>query len=1181
MVELSSSKPEFQAEAFFEPGSGVGIDDTNAIVAAIEAGSDGPKHLVTPVGGVARYPILCVLCGWSGRPTLARFCCATSAQHLFAAIDAKGRLTVKGVPWGEGVQGVDQALKLVETQEQENEGETIVKRLNTQISTHDVRWTCCAMSGGLLVAGTGGGGKTMLVVWNLKSADEACDEEIMNIQHCPSGIRCCAISVSDPPSPPPKGSESPAASSFIVAASGNGLYLCERVPKTVSAAVSGPNSEKAAKKEMWQWPLQGHNPANLLVAGRHKCHKGRHPNALVTCCAISGNLVAAGQANQLIVCDVTTRQVTHVLDHAGNVTCCAVSVSSVSDADHLVAAGDDAQELVVWDVKLKSQTIKPRQKFRHGAPLTCCAISDDPDCNQLVAGDAAGMLVVRGLRNGEVRYSFEHSVSITHCAISGISPNSNSSKKKLWTAVKSYTAGGGEFSIEVGDVLQVLSETDGWSQVVKVNTEWKKQGKVPSSCVNLSLIAATDDWGLTVRKGTMLTIKLPRLREPPRDRRCLEYPRVHEETHVVPLNAPPSTRRHSPTRRTSVPSTELFKKISETSSPDWRASSGNRFSTISLAASTSSLTAATSRYQKDVSDVQQDLITVLCEKVCDHPQLLHCRGEWFGNERQTTLLHVLANADEKFFPAASLEVVLNAVNNPGAETTGKTHHVPFVLVPCYDSSGNTPLDSALNVGNDNKAKLLATAYVESADGAAGWIGKRSLGGGNRANHISICRSTDAGRWPWPHVTIARWIARVATSNPARLTYLLDAAMRDKPSPHNFPTIARSRLPRFLPSADGEPLTCEKAKVLLAKRKEVSPIMDDTKSGQIVETEIGLLKWRLLLGDELDGTEPGWCNWKATRRNLRMWLRSTNGEILAHDVDVTEKVIGTFGLLTFGGSSLCSFDAIALSGSSEVFECDTMIWAVKFKWRTYGSFVHGLMMYVYLVGLVLFWLAQVAAIVDRFDIRVFVAGQVRPSYLPARGGAISQLADGTMVASTIPIGALLIAELLQMSLSPGSSLYRFIRDGWNLIELLTYGMMLAGARSFCTSVEREQDVTTAALCGMANVLATLNLLSFLRTGSRYGKNIRMLISIFEDIRPFLEVQLIFILGFTMAFAIMLPDQPRFQLPMALLTSYDMMLGAWDLEQFEGSHDDGDGWILTVIAVFMFVLYSLGVLVVAMK
>ena len=52
-------------------------------------------------------------------------------------------------------------------------------------------------------------------------------------------------------------------------------------------------------------------------------------------------------------------------------------------------------------------------------------------------------------------------------------------------------------------------------------------------------------------------------------------------------------------------------------------------------------------------------------------------------------------------------------------------------------------------------------------------------------------------------------------------------------------------------------------------------------------------------------------------------------------------------------------------------------------------------------------------------------------------------------------------------------------------------------------------------------------------------------------------------------------------MALLTSYDIMLGVWDVEQFESSNADRDNWILTTIALVMFVVYTIVVLVVAMK
>ena len=97
---------------------------------------------------------------------------------------------------------------------------------------------------------------------------------------------------------------------------------------------------------------------------------------------------------------------------------------------------------------------------------------------------------------------------------------------------------------------------------------------------------------------------------------------------------------------------------------------------------------------------------------------------------------------------------------------------------------------------------------------------------------------------------------------------------------------------------------------------------------------------------------------------------------------------------------------------------------------------------------------------------------------------------------------------------------------------------------------------------------------------------MVLQILQDIYAFLIVMLICLVGFTMAFVTMLPDQPRFQLPMALLSSFETMLGAWDLEQFGGCQFDGDasGWgnpALTTLSVLAFVLYAVFVLVTAMN
>ena len=57
----------------------------------------------------------------------------------------------------------------------------------------------------------------------------------------------------------------------------------------------------------------------------------------------------------------------------------------------LIAAGDEAGELAVWGLTTSRglKTDSAYHKFRHRGNVTCCAISDDPHCDQLVAGVAA------------------------------------------------------------------------------------------------------------------------------------------------------------------------------------------------------------------------------------------------------------------------------------------------------------------------------------------------------------------------------------------------------------------------------------------------------------------------------------------------------------------------------------------------------------------------------------------------------------------------------------------------------------------------------------------------------------------------------------------------------------------------------------------------------------------------
>ena len=71
-----------------------------------------------------------------------------------------------------------------------------------------------------------------------------------------------------------------------------------------------------------------------------------------------------------------------------------------------------------------------------------------------------------------------------------------------------------------------------------------------------------------------------------------------------------------------------------------------------------------------------------------------------------------------------------------------------------------------------------------------------------------------------------------------------------------------------------------------------------------------------------------------------------------------------------------------------------------------------------------------------------------------------------------------------------------------------------------------------------------------------------------------------LNVPMAFAVLLPDQPKFQMPMSLLTLFEMMLGMWDIEQFDGFREGGLDE-LSALALLVFVLYTVLAVVIAMN
>ena len=298
------------------------------------------------------------------------------------------------------------------------------------------------------------------------------------------------------------------------------------------------------------------------------------------------------------------------------------------------------------------------------------------------------------------------------------------------------------------------------------------------------------------------------------------------------------------------------------------------------------------------------------------------------------------------------------------------------------------------------------------------------------------------------------------------------------------------------------------------------------------------------------------------------------------VEVTVHVAGMCGLLALDGP----FNAITRTQNLKAFETRAMVAAVEYKWQVYGRWYHLCQLLLFLAGLVLFCGAQISIVLGEFGLRNW--GEAYPKQVHT-----GSTASGLMAAALIAITVQMADELAQMVAlvadeGLASGLLRHLSassdSSSTVLKLLCHVLMLSAAAMIVSADEGDNPlpVQVAALCGCADVAATFALLSLLRPYRLFGPLIRMVLEIFRDIYPFLVLMAICIVGFAMAFAIMLPEQPRFQFPTGLLTAYEMMLGVWDPDQFT-DYKTGDIDRLAVLSVITFVLYTVFVLIVAMN
>ena len=876
--------------------------------------------------------------------------------------------------------------------------------------------------------------------------------------------------------------------------------------------------------------------ANILVVRDRNAgavqHKFEHTGA-VRCCAIADDVIVAGDnGKNLVVWDRETGAVLHSAGHDGYVLCCAV-------ADDVIVAGDCAINLVVRDRK----TGAVQHKFEHDGAVTCCAIADDV----VAAGDDAKNMMVRDRKVGAVQQKFDHDGPVHCCVIADDVTVAGDDAKNLM--VWDRNAGAVQHKFEHDGAVKCCATKDDvivagdtannlvvWDRNTgAVQHKFEHDGAVMCCAIADDVVVAGDKAkNLVVWDRNTGAVRHKFERGGP-VRCCAVVDDVivagDDANKLVVQDRKTGAVLHSfvhdgPVRCCAIANDVIVAGDNAKNLVVWDRETG---AVLHSAVHDGHVLCCAVADDVVVAGDDANNLVVRDRKADPSPGEVHFSVAHVVARRRPHLLHRRGPATA---PPGDTTLLHRLAEADEADVSAADLATVLAAVDEHDDDrhGTPPL-------------VLVPVTVLTTDGVGATPLDLALRAENfgkaRALAEAYARSASDGAWLASDHGLARSLELVARRSPDLLHVLLGAAALAGQQP--------------LPPGLRQPVTD-------------LPVFS-------VHPRFHGLDWPAELPAPApvpeDGAEP---------------------HHMTAETKVVARVVGIRGLLALDGP----FAAIVRSRDIPAFKTKAMTWAVAYKWQACGARVHCAQLLLCLLGLALFWTAQLLVIVDRFGIRLLGEEHLRNV---SHGGFSPQTTTGIMGASAVAIGVLLVAEAAQMMDSPDQADARFGRlarhlgDVWNQVELATYSLMLAGAVAFVASDDRrhdgsphgcihERDVAVAALCGCANIVATLNLVAFLRPYKQFGPLIEMLVQICVDIRAFLIVMLIFIVGFAMAFAVMLPDQPRFQMPMSLLTLFEMMLGVWDIEQFDGFREGGIDE-LSVLALVAFVLCTVIAVVIAMN
>jgi hypothetical protein len=270
-----------------------------------------------------------------------------------------------------------------------------------------------------------------------------------------------------------------------------------------------------------------------------------------------------------------------------------------------------------------------------------------------------------------------------------------------------------------------------------------------------------------------------------------------------------------------------------------------------------------------------------------------------------------------------------------------------------------------------------------------------------------------------------------------------------------------------------------------------------------------------------------------------WETNKDEDVGGTDVPVSSYVIGMKGFLAVDGP----FGSIVRSENLKAMEMDAMRCAVDFKWHRYGRTVQIVRtcLFLCLVG----WFSVDQGILDGSGPSLTVAPYM-----------------------TVLLSFLFFHEEARQLSKDGVAAH--FSSGWNALDLCSYTMAV-GAVAFSRLYDRETEPAVNVVSSCAIIVLSFQFLNFLRAFEWSGSLVRMMTQIISDMRPFLGLQIVLLVGFTTSFSRLLgKGDETFKSWSSFLTGYGMLLGNWDIDQFIGASEVTSNAALVAGSLYMFLV-----------